>query len=60
MHDTSGLIHAVKRIDIVDSTPAQVRDIMKEVDLLKTLCHENIIQFKDYIIQDDHVNIILE
>ncbi len=60
MHEMSGLIHAVKRIEIIDYTNAQVKEIMKEVDLLKSLRHENIIEFKDYLVDDGFVNIILE
>ncbi|ORY99992.1 kinase-like domain-containing protein [Syncephalastrum racemosum] len=49
---------AVKRIRLEDAELDQ--EIMKEVSLLKTLSHSNVIQYLGFIRSRHHINIVLE
>ncbi|KAG0187682.1 hypothetical protein DFQ28_005975 [Apophysomyces sp. BC1034] len=55
----TGEIVALKRIAL-DDTGDLDQEMMKEVSLLKTLSHKNIIQFLGFIPSDRHINIVLE
>ncbi|CAO3589769.1 unnamed protein product [Absidia cylindrospora] len=54
----TGEIVAIKRIKLEDGELDQ--EMMKEVDLLKTMSHINVIQYVGFIRNRHHVNIILE
>ncbi|KAI8089567.1 uncharacterized protein BX664DRAFT_297377 [Halteromyces radiatus] len=54
----TGEIVAVKRIKLEDGELDQ--EMMKEVDLLKTMSHLNVIQYLGFIRNRHHINIILE
>ncbi|KAI9312374.1 kinase-like domain-containing protein [Dichotomocladium elegans] len=55
---TTGETVAVKRIKLED--PDIDQEIMKEVALLKTLSHSNVIQYLGFIKSRNHMNIVLE
>ncbi|KAF7725761.1 hypothetical protein EC973_009378 [Apophysomyces ossiformis] len=55
----TGEIVAVKRIAL-DGQGDVDQEMMKEVSLLKTLSHSNVIQFLGFIPSDRHINIVLE
>lgn len=39
---------------------AEVRDVMKEVDLLKRLAHPSIVKYEGMSRDEDYLNIVLE
>ncbi|KAI9484660.1 kinase-like domain-containing protein [Zychaea mexicana] len=55
---TTGETVAVKRIRLDDAELD--KEIMKEVGLLKTLSHSNVIQYMGFIRSKHHMNIVLE
>lgn len=55
---STGETVAVKRIRLDDADIDQ--EIMKEVSLLKTLSHSNVIQYLGFIKSRNHINIALE
>ncbi|KAI3629746.1 hypothetical protein MIR68_011181 [Amoeboaphelidium protococcarum] len=56
----SGSIFAIKRVKLDQSTKAEYASVMKEVDLLKSLSHPNIVKYEGIVINGGYLNIILE
>ncbi|KAJ3042546.1 hypothetical protein HDV00_007080 [Rhizophlyctis rosea] len=59
-HNFAGRVVAVKRIPMVDQDADGLKELFKEVDLLKSLSHPNIVRYEGFIQQGGHLNIILE
>lgn len=61
-----GLLMAVKQVQLKSSSHSQERmrsmlaALEREIELLKTLQHENIVQYLDSAIDENHLNIFLE
>ncbi|KAI9019243.1 kinase-like domain-containing protein [Phycomyces nitens] len=55
----TGEIVAIKRINL-DDEGVHDQEMMKEVSLLQTLSHTNVIQYLGFIRTEEHLNIILE
>ncbi|KAG0302778.1 hypothetical protein BGZ98_007227 [Dissophora globulifera] len=51
---------AVKQINLSDIPPAELDNIMMEIDLLKKLNHANIVKYYGFYKTSDCLNIILE
>ncbi|KAI8809735.1 kinase-like domain-containing protein [Cladochytrium replicatum] len=51
---------AIKRINLAEKDERDVAELMREVELLKSLSHPYIVQYRDFIQADDYLNIILE
>jgi len=67
MDAATGLLMAVKQVDLpTGSAPNEERKkamlsaLEREIELLKDLHHENIVQYHSSCIDDDHLNIFLE
>eukprot|EP00158_Paraphelidium_tribonemae_P006346 Partr_v1_DN27781_c0_g1_i28_m66774 putative mitogen-activated protein kinase kinase kinase len=59
--DTAGgNFMAIKRIPLNNATSKELATIMKEVDLLKSITHKNIVQYHGFMQQDGKLNIVLE
>lgn len=55
---STGEVVAVKRVKLEDED--LYKEIMKEVNILKTLSHTNVVQYIGFIPTDQHLNIVLE
>lgn len=51
---------AIKRIKMDSQNHAELESLMTEVELLRSLQHENIIRYEACLQQDEYLNIILE
>ncbi|KAI9319389.1 kinase-like domain-containing protein [Dichotomocladium elegans] len=56
----TGEIVAVKRLQLNEDGGALDEEIMKEVSLLQTLSHTNVISYLGFVRSKNHINIILE
>ncbi|TPX55969.1 hypothetical protein PhCBS80983_g04896 [Powellomyces hirtus] len=56
----TGQIAAIKRIPLADRKEQGVKDLMQEVELLKSLAHPNIVKYLGFMLQEGYLNIILE
>lgn len=56
----TGQMAAIKRIRLEGMKEAEVRDVMKEVDLLKRLAHPSIVKYEGMSRDEDYLNIVLE
>lgn len=57
---TTGQTVAVKRISLAGLKEEEVSQLMKEVDLLKTLTHPSIVKYEGMARTEDTLNIVLE
>ena len=60
LHLGTGQMAAIKRIRLEGMKEAEVRDVMKEVDLLKRLAHPSIVKYEGMSRDEDYLNIVLE
>ncbi|KAI9106201.1 kinase-like domain-containing protein [Phlyctochytrium arcticum] len=60
LNTETGQVVGIKRIPLADHKEAGVRELMQEVELLESLTHANIVKYLGFMIQDEHLNIILE
>ena len=60
IHITKGITVAVKIIDIEKLNKSEISRILREIEILKTLNHPNIIKFKEVISTNKHIYIIME
>lgn len=51
---------AIKRIRLAGMKEEEVRDVMREVDLLKRLSHPNIVKYEGMSRDEEYLNIVLE
>jgi serine/threonine protein kinase len=51
---------AIKRIRLQGLKEDEVRDVMREVELLKRLSHPSIVKYEGMSRDDDYLNIVLE
>jgi serine/threonine protein kinase len=51
---------AIKRIRLQGMKEDEVRDVMREVELLKRLSHPSIVKYEGMSRDDDYLNIVLE
>lgn len=51
---------AIKRIRLHGMKEAEVRDVMKEVELLKSLDHPSIVKYQGMSRDQEYLNIVLE
>lgn len=51
---------AIKRIYLEGLKEAEVTDVMREVDLLRTLSHPSIVSYEGLLREVDYLNIVLE
>ncbi|KAM3586653.1 Protein kinase of the Mitotic Exit Network [Umbelopsis sp. WA50703] len=56
----TGQMVAVKRIALENANAKEIDELMKEVDLLKSLTHPNVVQYEGFSFSENHLNIILE
>ncbi|KAG2184925.1 hypothetical protein INT43_000838 [Umbelopsis isabellina] len=56
----TGQMVAVKRIALENANAKEIDELMKEVDLLKSLSHPNVVQYEGFSFSENHLNIILE
>ncbi|KAI8580434.1 hypothetical protein K450DRAFT_237000 [Umbelopsis ramanniana AG] len=56
----TGQMMAVKRITLESANTKEIDEIMKEVELLKSLSHPNVVQYEGFSFSESHLNIILE
>lgn len=56
----TGEVVAIKEISLSGMSPDRLKDIMLEIDLLKNLNHENIVQYIGFYKTRSHLSIILE
>ncbi|TPX37860.1 hypothetical protein SeMB42_g06841 [Synchytrium endobioticum] len=56
----TGHVVAVKRIPLMDQDQDGVEDLMKEVELLKSLSHPNIVRYEGFLCDPKTLNIVLE
>lgn len=57
---STGQIVAVKRISLEGMDDKQVKEVMREVELLKTLSHPSIVKYEGMKRDGDTLDIILE
>lgn len=55
-----GLLYVVKQISIGDLTPAEQRDSIKEVHIMASLDHPNVVRYYDSFIDDGMLCIVME
>ena len=60
LHLGTGQMAAIKRIRLEGMIETEVRDVMKEVDLLKRLTHPSIVKYEGMSRDEDYLNIVLE
>lgn len=51
---------AIKRIDLRGMAENEVRDVMKEVNVLKSLRHPSIVKYEGMKRDEEYLNIVLE
>lgn len=51
---------AIKRIRLAGMKEAEVMDVMKEVDLLRSLSHPSIVKYEGMSRDEEYLNIVLE
>ena len=56
----TGVMVAIKQVDLDRVNKNELKTIMGELNLLKVLDHINIVQYKGFIKTSDHLNIILD
>ncbi|CAI2172646.1 9252_t:CDS:10, partial [Funneliformis geosporum] len=56
----TGQMAAVKRIKLEGKSPDEIKQLMQEVELLKSLSHPSVVKYESFIMTTDHINIILE
>lgn len=56
----TGQMVAIKRIRLQGMKEDEVRDVMREVELLKRLSHPSIVKYEGMSRDDDYLNIVLE
>lgn len=57
---TTGQMVAVKRIRLEGLKEEEVMQLMKEVDLMKSLSHPSIVKYEGMVRDEDFLNIVLE
>lgn len=57
--DTGELL-AVKQVALVGEHNKEVESFEQEIDVMRGLSHENIVQYRGICFEDDHLNIFLE
>lgn len=57
---TMGQMVAVKRIRLEGLKEEEVMQLMKEVDLMKSLSHPGIVKYEGMVRDDEYLNIVLE
>ncbi|KAG9289193.1 hypothetical protein G9A89_022502 [Geosiphon pyriformis] len=57
---SNGQMVAIKRIKLDDKKSEEVEELMREVELLKSLAHPSVVKYHTFIMSDNHINIILE
>eukprot|EP01134_Creolimax_fragrantissima_P007987 CFRG7987T1 len=60
LNTTDGSVVAVKKVKIGKMTKQKQKTIMGEIELLRTLKHPSIVEYRGYVRQGDFLNIILE
>lgn len=57
---STGSIVAIKRIKLNQSNAEEYETMMREVTLLKSLAHPNIVKYEGIVLDGTHMNIVLE
>jgi serine/threonine protein kinase len=57
---SNGKMVAIKRISLKGMAEAEVRDVMREVDVLKRLSHPSIVHYEGMKRDEEYLNIITE
>ena len=60
IHNITGRVVAVKRVELIGVDADQLANIEMEVDLMKKLNHVNIVQYIETIRDESYFHIILE
>lgn len=60
IHNTTGKVVAVKRVEVGGVDADQLANIQMEVDLMKKLNHVNIVQYIETVRDESYLHIILE
>jgi serine/threonine protein kinase len=56
----TGQMAAIKRIRLEGMKETEVRDVMREVEVLKRLSHPSIVKYEGMSRDKEHLNIVLE
>ncbi|KNC82592.1 STE/STE11/CDC15 protein kinase [Sphaeroforma arctica JP610] len=60
LNTTDGSVVAVKKVKIGKMSKQKQKTIMGEIELLRTLKHPSIVEYRGYVRQGEYLNIILE
>lgn len=57
---STGQMVAIKRVRLAGMKEDEVRDVMREVELLKRLAHPSIVKYEGMSRDSEYLNIVLE
>ncbi|KAI9337902.1 kinase-like domain-containing protein [Zopfochytrium polystomum] len=60
LNSGTGEVVAIKRIPIVEKDGSSMKDLMGEVELLRSLSHPNITQYHGFAVEGSYLHIVLE